>query len=300
MDFLLNRFLISQTLRRVLRKALLISSKIFGSENLLHETVPVVIDILGDTYPEMQQNYSQIQQIIRHEGDVLKSLSKNNSSKLTKILEENPPLDGNLVKRKQLTKSHLQYFSEDTSKIILSLPQKEYTNAVWKYSYEYNETIKEFVVPNLEAKIIAIENCEDGMFDVVLDKTNFYHKSGGQATDVGQIFNKNGVFSVENVISIDGVVIHRGVFLDGKFETNNLVELAVNGSHRTGNMRNHTATHLLHASVKNVTKSVTYQKSSSVMPNELKLDLGILGYKQDFSSINKIEKLVRLVKNTFE
>lgn len=341
-------------MRRVLRKSLSISSKTFASSNILHEIVPVVIEILGDTYPEMQRTASHIHQIISHENDVLENLKQNNSSKIMKILNDNPRLDVNdlleysgFVQALEKVRSQhhnentisgdLMYYLYDTYGLNVEIMEKiaqneglkldrngfaeqvarkrnqtlqdynqrplkidlsksEPTDSDWKYVYEFNKTNNQFVVPKLSATIIAIEDRENGMFDLILDKTNFYYESGGQAHDVGQIIHKNGLFNVERVSCINDIVIHSGKFIDGRFELNDLVELVVDATQRTGNTRNHTATHLLHASVKSVTKSVTYQKSSRVLPSGLKIDLGILGYKQDISSIDEIEKLVRLVK----
>lgn len=356
--------IISPKLRRVLRKSLSISSKTFTHKKLLHEIVPIVVEILGDTYPEMQRNLSQIFQIIDHEDGLLQSLLKNNSSELGKILEQNPGFDGNdlldyagfvpafkevravhhenntisgelmfklrdtyglgdeiiekiaeiecltldrkgfaecVADKIKQTKSLFTDLSDVSISFDLKSTHLKPTDSAPKYSYEYNEITKEFKVPSIKAKIVAIKSDTNGMFAVIVDKTNFYNASGGQAADLGRIVHQNGEFHVKYVSSVDGLVVHSGKFVEGTFEPNDLVELIVDGSLRTGNIRNHTATHLLNASVKQVTKCVTYQKSSNVTSSGLKLVLGMLGYKLEHRSIAEIQKLVRLVKQlTFD
>ncbi|XP_062550064.1 alanine--tRNA ligase, mitochondrial isoform X2 [Armigeres subalbatus] len=75
-------------LRRLLRRSLSLSDRIFSSPTLLQELVPVVVEILGDTYPEMHKNLQKTQQIIKHEEQCYKQLCSNLSSESRTLLKE--------------------------------------------------------------------------------------------------------------------------------------------------------------------------------------------------------------------
>jgi alanyl-tRNA synthetase len=80
-------------LRRILRRAILIGEKSFGNPKLLHDTIPVVVEILGEAYPEMARNLEKSQHIISHETDLFQFLRKGVSSELRAIIAANPNLD---------------------------------------------------------------------------------------------------------------------------------------------------------------------------------------------------------------
>jgi alanyl-tRNA synthetase len=86
-----------------------------------------------------------------------------------------------------------------------------------------------------------------------------------------------------------------GVFekSDGPIHIGDRVTMNVDAQRRTGNIRHHTATHLLNAAVRTVTKQPVCQKSSSVHYNKLKLELGILGRRVELDDLLQIEELVR-------
>lgn len=83
----------SHKLRRILRKCLLISEKMFNNINLLFDTIPVVIDILGDTYIEMKSNHKNILDLVSHENEVFTALRRSSGHEVKKMLEECPALE---------------------------------------------------------------------------------------------------------------------------------------------------------------------------------------------------------------
>lgn len=80
-------------LRRILRRTLSLSERIFNCSHLLHELVPVVVEILGDTYPEMDRKLSESLAIIRHEEECYRQLRSAMSSESRDLLKRNPWLD---------------------------------------------------------------------------------------------------------------------------------------------------------------------------------------------------------------
>lgn len=175
------------------------------------------------------------------------------------------------------------------------LPKTEYQHM---YDYHFNIKTKQFIVEPLKAKIVFSEHHPDeNKHYIILDRTNFYHRAGGQDSDQGQIISLDGksIFDVKNVEIHKGYIIHTGQFRkDTKpFETNDNVNLAVDASHRTHLTQHHTAMHLLQAVMKNVTNQIIFQRSSHVSSSALKCELGTVGMRIDIKQLEKIENLTR-------
>ncbi|ALC43082.1 Aats-ala-m, partial [Drosophila busckii] len=83
----------NQKLRRVLRKALSISEQVFAHEQLLAQLVPIVVETLGEAYPELCSKQQAIVELIAHERDVYKQLRASSSKAFAEVLSEFPKLD---------------------------------------------------------------------------------------------------------------------------------------------------------------------------------------------------------------
>ncbi len=104
-------------------------------------------------------------------------------------------------------------------------------------------------------------------------RTPFYAESGGQVGDRGEIRWPGGRFSVEETRSVaDGLVLHEGVLVEGRLRTGQEVELAVAESRRRATALNHTATHLLHAAMRQVLGDHVKQAGSLVEHGRLRFD----------------------------
>lgn len=83
----------SQKLRRVLRKALSISEQVFAHDKLLSQLVPIVVETLGEAYPEMSSKQQAVIELIAHEQEVYKNLRESSSKAFAEVLTEFPNLD---------------------------------------------------------------------------------------------------------------------------------------------------------------------------------------------------------------
>ncbi|KAH8351401.1 hypothetical protein KR059_001438 [Drosophila kikkawai] len=83
----------NQKLRRVLRKALNISDHVFGHEKLLAQLVPIVVETLGEAYPEMSSRQQAVVDLINHEQEVYNNLRESSSKAFAEVLSEFPNLD---------------------------------------------------------------------------------------------------------------------------------------------------------------------------------------------------------------
>ncbi|HLF76111.1 MAG TPA: alanine--tRNA ligase [Dehalococcoidia bacterium] len=110
--------------------------------------------------------------------------------------------------------------------------------------------------------------------EVVLDHTPFYSEGGGQVGDRGEIVWPGGQFIVDDTQAVGdgGVVAHVGHLEAGELSVNDFVEARVNEDVRADVMRNHTATHILHAALRNVLGPHARQAGSLVTPDRLRFD----------------------------
>ncbi len=108
---------------------------------------------------------------------------------------------------------------------------------------------------------------------VILTETPFYAESGGQVGDVGKMASANASIAVADTFSpIQGLIVHKVRVEKGKLEVGDEVVVSVDREKRDATRRNHTATHLVHAALKEVLGTHVKQAGSVVAPNYLRFD----------------------------
>lgn len=132
-----------------------------------------------------------------------------------------------------------------------------------------------------EARVIAILDgdrpldslAEGQQGSVVLNETPFYAESGGQVGDVGKIASSEASLTVADTYSpVPGLIIHKAKIDKGSIKVGDEVTAVVDAEKRDATRRNHTATHLVHAALKEVLGSHVKQAGSVVAPNYLRFD----------------------------
>ena len=109
--------------------------------------------------------------------------------------------------------------------------------------------------------------------ELVFDKTPFYAESGGQAGDIGQVkFATNAVVQIHDTIKIGNLHILRGELLVSEVSVGDIATCEVDTIARANTERNHSATHLLHAALRQRLGSGVVQKGSHVGPDRLRFD----------------------------
>jgi alanyl-tRNA synthetase len=106
---------------------------------------------------------------------------------------------------------------------------------------------------------------------VVLDRTPFYAESGGQVGDAGRIEGRGFRVDVDDTVSLRGITLHRGVVAEGH-PVPGPARAVVDGTLRAASARNHTATHLLHAALRQILGDEVTQAGSLVAPDRLRFD----------------------------
>jgi alanyl-tRNA synthetase len=107
---------------------------------------------------------------------------------------------------------------------------------------------------------------------VVLDSTPFYAESGGQVGDVGVLHGEHAEFTVEDTRKLGKAHAHVGTVARGKLEVGDRVTARVDAETRQATVLNHSATHLLHAALREVLGDHVTQKGSLVAPDRLRFD----------------------------
>ena len=107
---------------------------------------------------------------------------------------------------------------------------------------------------------------------VVLERTPFYPEGGGQVGDRGHLRGSGWRFEVADTRAIARAIVHYGVATEGRIRVGDEIDAAVEEGARRDTARNHSATHLLHAALREVLGSHVQQRGSLVAPDRLRFD----------------------------
>ena len=119
----------------------------------------------------------------------------------------------------------------------------------------------------------VVERIEEGQSGaVVLDRTPFYAEAGGQVGDRGELVSDTGVFIVDDTRKQGNAHVHIGRVSRGSLQTGQEAEARVDPVTRINTVRNHSATHLLHAALREVLGEHVTQQGSLVAPDRLRFD----------------------------
>lgn len=154
----------------------------------------------------------------------------------------------------------------------------------------------------LETNVVAIfkdgrsaqklETGESG--GIVLESTAFYAESGGQVGDRGKLLAEGVVFEVRDTQKQSKAHIHLGELKQGEVVVGQTLRTKVNATHRVDVMRNHSATHILHAALRQVLGKHVTQKGSLVAADRLRFDFSHPQALSD-EEISRIENLCNTV-----
>jgi alanyl-tRNA synthetase len=140
-------------------------------------------------------------------------------------------------------------------------------------------------------EVNALSEGEEG--EVVLDHTPFYAESGGQVGDVGVLLGQSGELAVVNdtYAPVQGLIVHKVKVEKGSVKVGDVVGAEVDVEKRDATRRNHTATHLMHAALREVLGTHVKQAGSVVAPGYLRFDFS---HYQPLTAVEK-EEIERLV-----
>ncbi|MCU7497075.1 MAG: alanine--tRNA ligase [Ignavibacteria bacterium] len=314
-------------LRRILRRAARYGRKLGLSKPFIYELVEVLSAHMSSVFPELKQKKQHIQKIIKAEEESFNVTLDRGIELFEKIAEKVTSAGSSIISGEDIFMLYDTYgFPVDLTNVMagernLSIDEARF-NALMdeqrtrarestkeKFasvsalindveSFEIDESEKpEFVGYEslyVDAKIIGHKK-EGNSELIILDRTPFYVESGGQISDIGWIEfpEKNRRFEVDNVSKVYNLVVHAldAAEIDFPIEKGMRVKAIVDQGRRWDIMRNHSATHLLHAALRKVLGEHVRQAGSYVGPDRLRFDFAHYS-KLSEEEIKKIEAIV--------
>src|SRR5450755_2191838 len=137
--------------------------------------------------------------------------------------------------------------------------------------------------------VVALRQGQEGQ--VVLDRTPFYAESGGQIGDTGSLAGPTGRFAVKDTQKLGASFAHIGVIETGEIRVGDELNALVDRERRNAIALNHSATHLLHAALREVLGKHVQQKGSLVAPDRLRFDFSH-GKALSAEELHRVEELV--------
>lgn len=308
-------------LRRIIRRAIRHGVKLGETHPFFYKMAEPLSEIMGEAYPELKKSLWLVQKIIREEEEQFSNTLSRGLKKLEQDIENlsGSVLSGDLVfqlydtygfphdltadilrergmtidmagfehamARQRAQSQQSQQFSVDQTKKLHVESKTEFLG------YE-QEIVQAQVTELFEEDFKPIKQLESKQRGVVvLDKTAFYAESGGQVGDRGDIEFANGVFRVEDTRKQGEAYLHIGVVLRGQIEKGQTVTAKIDALSRQAIRLNHTATHLLHAALRQVLGHHVSQKGSLVNADYLRFDFSHTGAVTP-QALHQVEQLV--------
>ncbi|MCL0044249.1 alanine--tRNA ligase [Dehalococcoidia bacterium] len=147
----------------------------------------------------------------------------------------------------------------------------------------YDATTTHSEVVGLLVDGVSVDHAQTGQkIEILLNETPFYPEGGGQVGDIGSLLGASVEIQIDDTQSpITGLIVHHGKVTNGVVSLNESVVATVEPQHRMDAARNHTATHLLHAALRQILGLHVRQQGSLVTPGRLRFD---------FTHINPLSK----------
>ncbi len=303
-------------IRRILRRAVRYGFTFLGlNEAFINELVPLLVNEMGDVFPDIKSQQDLIiKVIIEEELAFLRTLSlgiKKFEQYISKK-ENNKIIDGNfafelfdtygfpvdltqLMAKEKGWKVDMEGFNKGLNEQKNRSRKAAEINAQDWIILNYNTNETEFVGYNnltSEVEIVKyrkVKTKNKEYFELILNKTPFYAESGGQVGDTGYLKSVEEKIIISDTKKENNLILHISDKLPS--DLSKPLKAIVDAEKRLSTSNNHTATHLLHAALKEVLGDHVEQKGSLVDNNHLRFDFSHYA-KLSNEDILKIEKIV--------
>ena len=299
-------------LRRVLRRAIRHGRKLGIEGPFLHEIAPVVVELLGEVYPELVAASPAILEVARREEERFGETVAAGLGLLDEAIGKLPPQGARTLPGTEIFRLYdtfglpidLAQDVADERGIALDLAgfeeelgkQRARAQASWKggkthavggawseLAGSHRTRFRGFTEPVVEGvKVAALigeggapagELPEGATGEVLLEATPFYGEAGGQVGDTGWIVSPHGRLRVQDTHRpAPGLIASRVVVEDGRVAAGDYVTAEIDRERRAAVARHHTATHLLHAALRDIVGTHVKQAGSLVAPDRLRFD----------------------------
>ena len=288
-------------LRRIIRRAVRHGYKLGQSKPFFHKLVADLVKEMGDAYPELKEKQVQIEEALKNEESRFAQTLETGMALLENALAKgSKKLDGEIIfklydtygfpydltadicRERNIELDEAGFEREmEAQRARARAAQSFKANAQLPYEGQDTE-FKGYSERQTESKVLALykdgeqvnelNEGEEGA--VVIDFTPFYAESGGQVGDVGYIFAGENRFEVHDTQKIKAAVFGQfGVQTSGRLKVGDSVTAKVDDEIRNANMRNHSATHLMHKALRDVLGEHVEQKGSLVTAESTRFDI---------------------------
>ncbi len=313
-------------LRRIIRRAIRHGYKLGQSKPFFADLVTDLDAVMGEAYPELRAARDHVARVLRQEEERFAETLVNGMALLEGVIAsmEGITIPGETVFKLYDTYGFPMDLTADVARerglaideagfAAAMEAQRDRARAASKFGVDLRDAVKlegrvDFcgyehtaatgtVVALIRdgAQVQRLEAGESGQ--VVLDQTPFYAESGGQMGDTGLLLAGAAEFTVSDTVKVGKQHAHVGHLAGGALEVGARLEAAVNVERRDATRRNHSATHLLHAALREVLGAHVQQKGSLVSADRLRFDFS---HFQGVSSaeLARIEQWVNLEVRT--
>ncbi|MCH6569054.1 MAG: alanine--tRNA ligase [Acidobacteria bacterium] len=298
-------------LRKILRRAVRHGKMLGTTDPFLYTLTALVCDLMKDAYPELLETREYSAKIVNHEEEKFSSTLDHGMQLLDEICERIAKKGQRVLPGEDLFRLYDTYgFPLDLAQEVAAErqlevdekgfyaemeKQRERARVSWKGAEKeikpiyqeladqdltteftgYTETrdVSGHVLAILESDQLVEELAEGQTGEIVLDRTPFYAEAGGQVADKGVLHNDTTQASVQHVYSpLRDLRLHKITVKSGRLKKGDAALCSVSLEERTPITRNHTATHLLQAALREVLGEHVKQAGSLVAPDRLRFD----------------------------
>lgn len=288
-------------LRRIIRRAVRHGYKLGQSKPFFHKLVADLVKEMGDAYPELKEKQAQIEEALKNEESRFAQTLETGMALLENALAKGGKtlggeiifklydtygfpydLTADICRERNIDLDEEGFNREmEAQRARARAAQSFKANAQLPYEGQDTE-FKGYSERQTESKVLALykdgeqvnELNEGDSGSVVIDFTPFYAESGGQVGDVGYIFSGENRFEVRDTQKIKAAVFGQfGVQTSGRLKVGDSVTAKVDDEIRNANMRNHSATHLMHKALRDVLGEHVEQKGSLVTAESTRFDI---------------------------
>ena len=292
-------------LRRIIRRAVRHGHMLGAKIGFFHKLVASLVEQMGEAYPELVKLQAQVEKVLRlEEEQFAKTLDKG----MGILNDAISTLVGDTIPGETVFKLYDTFgFPMDLTADVAREKNLKIDEAGFDAAMEHqrataraagNFSMKGDVALDLdgETEFLGYENLANqgsvqALFVdgnkvenialgtealIVLDETAFYGESGGQAGDSGFLKADGIVFQVKNTVKESGNHIHQGTLVEGSISVGDKLTAEVDAEKRAATTLHHSATHILHAALRNLLGEHIAQKGSLVTYDKLRFDFSHL------------------------
>ncbi len=288
-------------LRRIIRRAVRHGYKLGQKQAFFHKLVADLVKEMGDAYPELREKQTQIEEALKAEetrfaqtletGMVLLenalsgSLKRLNGEIIFKLYDTYGfpyDLTADICRERELEMDEDGFNKAMDEQRARARAARNF-KANTQLDYNGQDTqFKGYSERKVNATVIALYKDSEAVTElhegetgaIVLDQTPFYAESGGQVGDVGYILAGENRFEVRDTQKIKAAVFGQfGVQVSGSLKVGDSVLAEIDNDIRDANMRNHSATHLMHKALREVLGSHVEQKGSLITAESTRFDI---------------------------